>query len=397
MAKIDELHNYAYPDKYLDELHIYDKSKGVSDFDEVHNYGNRGVTYGMDELHLYGSYQTEEIAQDEVNKPTERELIDIDEYFDEIEALDEEQKEERKNLAEEFKDILQLLFALILADLRVGNEINEGFYLSLGKSRCMGAVDRLMPHLTIEVYTQIENYIHQNLTYVIESTVRNQADAYYFSEERATAIAVDDAMASANLEELELAKKNGVKFKIWTAFKDDKVRKTHKEVDGKKVAIDKPFKVGRCLMQAPMIFDEKSVFQDAKEVINCRCTLTWSNNKNDKNRDSSPKDKGVDNSAKNDTIKSENRLPMDLQFFAEKDLKNQGIIQLEKGIRSLKAKISEHEAKISNPSKFIGDWDKLSKEYQNSLLNHWNKEIKSFNKGIDDRNNELKARAKKDE
>jgi hypothetical protein len=125
MGKIDELHNYAYPDHYLDELHIYDGKIGNSGFDEVHNYGNRGITYGMDELHLYGSYQT--VAEDELNKPSEAEVIDIDEYFDEIEDLDDEQKEIRKEIANDFKDILTLVLMLILADLRVGNDPDSTF------------------------------------------------------------------------------------------------------------------------------------------------------------------------------------------------------------------------------------------------------------------------------
>ena len=398
MARIDELHNYAYPDSYLDELHTYDKSLGKNN-DEIHFYGNRGVTYGLDEMHLYGSYQTEETVEDEINKPKERELIDIDKYFDEIEAIDEEQKEERKELAVEFRDILKLIFMLILADLRVGNEINEGFYLSLAKSRFMDAIDSKMPYLTIDIQTKIENYIHQNLTYVIEATMRHTDDAYYFSEVRATAIAVDDSMATYNLDELDEAIKAGYKYKIWKAMDDNRVRLDHQKVDGKKVEIDKPFEVGRCLMQAPMIFDENSHFQDAKQIINCRCTLIYSNKgddvsgKTDDDVLSSTKDhKRIDNLKNDDTIYSRGSIPMNLQFFSEKDLKSQGIIQLKKGIKNLSKRIVEHREKISNPSKFIDNWDEYSPEHKERLLNHWEKEIENFNQGIEDRTNEIKSR-----
>lgn len=280
MAKIDELHNYAYPDKYLDELHIYDKSKGVSDFDEVHNYGNRGVTYGMDELHLYGSYQTEVTSEDELNQPSKKyEVIDIDEYFDEIEDLDEEQKEIRKEIATEFKDILKLIFALILADLRVSNNVNEEFYHSLAKSRFMDVIDRKLPYISVSIYVEIEKYINQNIDLIIDSTFRNQEQPFFFSEARATSIAVDDAMASVTIEELQEAKEAGYKYKIWVSMRDRKVRNNHEIADGQKVEIDKPFKVGRCLMQAPLIFDENSEYQDAKEISNCRCVLLYSNRK----------------------------------------------------------------------------------------------------------------------
>lgn len=280
MAKIDELHNYAYPDKYLDELHIYDKSKGdTGSYDEIHNYGDRGITYGLDEMHLYGSYQTVDTSIDELNTPKERQIIDIDEYFDEIEDMDEAQKEERKDLAKDFRDILILILMLLLADLRTGNPINEAFYYELTKSRMMDAVEKRLPNLTETLYIRIERYIDTNIRQIVDSTVRNQEQPYFFSEERATSIAVDDAMATVNLEELEEAIKAGYKYKIWVTMHDKKVRDSHNIADGQRVAIDKPFKVGRCLMDAPMVFNEKSDYQDAKEIVNCRCFLIFSNRK----------------------------------------------------------------------------------------------------------------------
>lgn len=280
MSKIDELHNYAYPDKYLDELHIYDKSIGnTGGFDEVHNYGDRGVTYGMDELHLYGSYNTlEDTSIDELNKPSqEYEIIDIDEYFDEIEDLDEEQKEIRKEIARDFRDILKLILMMILADLRVGNEVNEEFYRQTAKSRFMETIDAKLPHISIDIYLEIEKYLNHNIDLVIDSTIRNQEQPFMFSEARATSIAVDDSMASVTIEELREAVEAGYKYKVWVSMRDRKVRHSHEKADGQKVEIDKPFKVGRCLMQAPLIFDESSEYEDAKEIVNCRCCLIYSN------------------------------------------------------------------------------------------------------------------------
>lgn len=279
MAKIDELHNYAYPDKYLDELHIYDGKTGSNGFDEVHNYGDRGITYGMDELHLYGSYQTVDI--DEINVPQDKkyDVIDIDEYFDEIEDMDEEQREERKDLAKDFKRILAIIIMLILADIKAGNPINEAFYNALTKNRMMEAVDKHLHNTTEELLIRIEKYINVNVTQVIDSTIRNEEQPYFFSEARVTSIAVDDAMATVNLEELQEAIDAGYKYKIWVTMHDKKVRDSHNLADGQRVEIDEPFKVGRCLMDAPMVFNEASEFQDAKETVNCRCFLIYSNRK----------------------------------------------------------------------------------------------------------------------
>lgn len=280
MAKLDELHNYAYPNNYLDELHIYDKSisGNTNGFDEVHNYGNRGVTYGMDELHLYGSYQTEETSIDELNKPSqEYEVIDIDKYFDEIEDLDEDQKEIRKEIAKDFRDILKLVLMMILADITVGNDVNEEFYRQTAKSRFMDVVDTKLPNISIDVYIEIENYLFHNIDLIVDSTIRNQEQPFMFTEARATSIAVDDSMATVTLEELQEAIDAGYKYKIWVSMRDRKVRHSHEMADSQKVEIDKPFKVGRCLMDAPLVFNENSEYQDAKEIVNCRCCLIYSN------------------------------------------------------------------------------------------------------------------------
>lgn len=288
MAKLDELHNYAYPDKYLDELHIYDKKIGNNSSDEIHYYGNRGITYGLDEVHLYGSYQTV-VEEDEINKPSEKEyeVIDIDEYFDEIEDLDEGQKEIRKELANEYKDILELILMMILAELKVGNTVDDIYYKTLAKSRMMNVVDDLLPNITIDIYSQIENYIGNNIELVIDSTLRNQDDPYFFSEARATTIACDDSMATVNLEELDEAIRAGYKYKIWMTMRDNRVRHTHEVADGQKVKIQDPFKVGRCKMQAPLVFDEDTEYEDAKEIIRCRCYMIYSNSKNNANENKS--------------------------------------------------------------------------------------------------------------
>lgn len=280
MSKIDELHNYAYPDKYLDELHIYDKSNAnnTNGFDEVHNYGNRGVTYGMDELHLYGSYQTVEI--DELNTPQDRtyEVIDIDEWFDEME-LDEEQKEERKELAIDIKFVLALLLLLLQADMKAGNSVDEDFYVSLGVERIMDAVNKKMPEVTQTIIGKIRAYVNTEIGLIVDSTVRNYEQPYTFSEARAVSIAVDDANALFNIKELDEAIKAGFKYKTWITMRDNKVRHSHEIADGQTVGIKDAFTVGRCKMTVPRVFDKETSYRDPKEVVNCRCVCNYTKQK----------------------------------------------------------------------------------------------------------------------
>lgn len=279
MAKIDELHNYAYPDKYLDELHIYDgKLDSNNGFDEVHNYGNRGVTYGVDELHLYGSYQTVEI--DELNTPQDKkyEVIDIDEWFDEME-LDEEQKEERKDLSMDIKFILALLFLLLQADMKAGNSIDEDFYVDLGVERIMDAVNKKMPEASMTIIAEIRAYVNREMGLVIDSTVRNYNQPYTFSEARIVSISVDDANALFNIKELEEAIKAGFKYKTWVTMRDDRVRHSHIIADGQEIGIKDSFTVGRCKMSVPRVFDKESEYRDPKEIVNCRCVCRYTKKK----------------------------------------------------------------------------------------------------------------------
>lgn len=88
---------------------------------------------------------------------------------------------------------------------------------------------------------------------------------------------------------------------------------------------------------------------------------------------------------------------MNLQFFAEKDIKNQGSSSLKRAIRKYQARIEEHEIKINNPSEIYPDWDSFDERYQQGLKRHWNKEIRNFKQSIQDRIDELKERGDYDE
>lgn len=88
---------------------------------------------------------------------------------------------------------------------------------------------------------------------------------------------------------------------------------------------------------------------------------------------------------------------MNLQFFAEKDIKRQKSNSLKRAIRNYKKRIAEHESYIENPKSHVSNWDELPKVQQNGLIRHWNKEIRNFNTSIDDRIAELKERGDFDE
>lgn len=80
-----------------------------------------------------------------------------------------------------------------------------------------------------------------------------------------------------------------------------------------------------------------------------------------------------------------NQERLNLQLFAEKDLDNQDIEALRKGIKSLEKQIENHNKKITNPEGHYLDWNNVSPEIRRGRLRHWKKEISNFEKSIANR------------
>jgi len=101
--------------------------------------------------------------------------------------------------------------------------------------------------------------------------------------------------------------------------------------------------------------------------------------------------KTLENTGKSGIIK------LELQTFAEKDIKRQESNSLKRAMRKYDAKISLHEDKIQNPESHIPNWNQLDSRQQEGLKKHWQKEINNFRQSISDRVDELKERGDYDE
>ena len=103
--------------------------------------------------------------------------------------------------------------------------------------------------------------------------------------------------------------------------------------------------------------------------------------------------KEVENASNSGIIKrGKGLLEMNLQLFAEKNLRKQSTAALKKGIRSLSDRIKEHEEYLVNPEIHVPDWGELSDVSKKGLIKHWNKEINVFKRSVEERLNELKER-----
>lgn len=84
-----------------------------------------------------------------------------------------------------------------------------------------------------------------------------------------------------------------------------------------------------------------------------------------------------------------------LQFFGNRALKNQTVLQLRKSIDSNQKRVQEHLLKIKHPEKVYKNWDKMTEQHRKGAIEHWEKEIRAFEKNIRETEEELRLRGEK--
>ena len=310
----------------------------------------------------------------------------------------------------------------VVAAIQHETKLSESLYSSLGKDTKV---------LSKQIAGEISRGISNAAMY--SEMARNIAGYAGISKNKAMRIARTEAhriQCKATADAQWKAKEKGADVvKQWDASLDGKTRDTHRLLDGQIRELDEPFEV------MAMTAMEPGGFGDPSEDCNCRCALLqrarwalgdeytkWSPDtpveisddgttqfiKVDAN--SFTEFKGYykditgqmtmnlekDNKSLAKTGKS-SKIKANLQYFAEKDIKNQESSSLKRAIKKYQKRIDEHNEKIKNPEKYIEDWQSLSSMKQEGLKRHWNKEIRNFNNSIDDRVAELKERGDFDE
>lgn len=157
----------------------------------------------------------------------------------------------------------------------------------------------------------------------------------------------------------------------------------HVKMEGQSVPVNEPFTLpsGATAMSPGMS-------GIAGEDINCRCFVSYEVRKRFEN---APKNNSLIKGGKGSIMKPR-LFKMNIQLFAEKDLKNQSSSSLKKAIRNFEKRISEHKEYIRNPVSHCPDWETKDPRGQQGLIKHWKKEISNFNESIQNRIDELKKR-----
>lgn len=203
---------------------------------------------------------------DELNEPVRySRSIPFETYFGEME-LTKKQKEKRIAVAEELDELMLFLFALIASMLET-DSLDKNYILIQVNQRYLHIVRKY-----IDVDDYFEDYIKRFSDTFVMTTLESIDDLWYLSADRARFISENESETTWNYEEYKQAIKSGKTKKQWDDVRDNKERKTHREVGGKVIPIEDTFVVGNSLMRYPK---DDSLGADAKEIINCRCTIKY--------------------------------------------------------------------------------------------------------------------------
>lgn len=209
---------------------------------------------------------------DELNNliPYENKITDIDKWLDEfyeVMPISDKRKEKRKSVAKQIREAILFLFSLMYT---MAENNSWDYEIALNSFR-MEFRNAILNYVKIDLF--MENYIQEFTQSYLDTTIEHLSknDASFFvSDDRATLGCADESNSVIGYEEFENAKSNGKTRKKWRTQKDNRVRDTHREMEGKTIPIDDYFIVGGC----PLLYP-RDPEGELKEIAGCRCALDY--------------------------------------------------------------------------------------------------------------------------
>ena len=208
----------------------------------------------------------EGLAFDELNSLVQnKRSMDFDIYFGEMELSDEE-KQNRIELAKRLEDAFLFVLALLFT-MQQQNSINWEIARKEYENRYLNA---LVGYVTVTQY--IQDYVRSISYDIIDSTMNHQNDIYYYSPDRSKYMAENESNFARSYQVNEDAISSGATMKLWMTMRDERVRETHRNIDGQIKPINDLFYVGESLMNYPR---DRSLGADMSEIIGCRCSIEY--------------------------------------------------------------------------------------------------------------------------
>lgn len=187
-------------------------------------------------------------------------------YFGDMDITDEE-KEKRISLAEKFEDNIRFVLILLFTMQQYG-QVDWEVAREQFEIRYRNAING---YVGLDEYMEI--YIRTFSYDVIDATQSHEDDPYYYSTDRLRLISENESQGSMNHQQFTEAVNSGKTMKQWVDVGDRKERETHRKVGGSLKPIQDPFIVGNSLMMYPK--DAETFGAEAKEIINCRCSIRY--------------------------------------------------------------------------------------------------------------------------
>lgn len=182
----------------------------------------------------------------------------IIDFFDEMDVDD---VDKRTLLAISLEQIFREMFLMALAGEMAREEL----------------IDRLITEYSMMIvasgYRPNYGHIERVCEDIVDNTLERLDTPYMTSTDRSITIAETETNNAANNDEYEEAKENGMTEKVWCTEQDDKVRSTHREIDGVTIGIDELFQVGEAQMRFPC--DEELAYDNPEELCHCRCHILY--------------------------------------------------------------------------------------------------------------------------
>ena len=206
-----------------------------------------------------------------LNLPSEYAIkINEEEYLDEFYSamrIDEEQVDKRKRVAREIRDAIIFLF-LLMRTMVETDSWNYNLALSSFRTEFRNV---LVSYVRIDY--KMESYIQEFTQSYLDITIQHlsQNDAsFYMSEDRAIIGGANESNTIIGYAEYEEAIDDGKSRKKWKTENDNRVRPTHREMEGVTIPIEDYFIVGDSALLYPC--DPEG---DPKETSGCRCVLEY--------------------------------------------------------------------------------------------------------------------------
>lgn len=214
---------------------------------------------------------------DSLNNLTSDNEYEIEEkirkYFEETD-LPTDEIEKRIGFALDIERVFRDVFILMIAsEMMKELESKADYYSNMAYEGYIGAMEDNGYSVDPTGMGYVEQYARSRCKEIVDTAILHKADAFYGTLEHTIAIGEDESMAVGNYQREQLAIAQGYTQKTWVTCSDDRVRESHRLVDGQTIGIFQPFHLRGGQMMFPL---DSSLGVNKREIYGCRCICEYS-------------------------------------------------------------------------------------------------------------------------